>query len=274
VKGTLLGSVGRHSAAYFSAFIFIIPIYILINLSVREATDLSPAFIPTAQPTAQNFIDAWTLSDLGLAILNSAIVTTASSIVILVLATMAAYPLARSTSRLSTATFYLFLIGLLLPFQVATLPLYVQFRDLGLLGNLWGLVLFYVGTLMPFSVFLVTTFLRTGVATEYEEAARIDGASDTRVFRVIVMPLLTPVLGTLAILNGVSIWNDFFTPLLYLAGTNQATIPVALYDFVGVYSTKWPLIFAGLIISMLPILVIFIIFQRYIIHGFAGGLKG
>lgn len=274
MRGSSIGATFRYIYAYGSAAVFLIPVYILVNLSIRPITDLTPAIIPTSTPTFDNFITAWTGSSLGLAIVNSAIVTTVSVVAVVIIATAAAYPLARSTSRLSTATFYFFLVGLLLPFQVATLPLYIQFKDVGLLGTLWGLVIFYAGSQLPFSVFLVTTFLRTSVAIEYEEAARIDGASDIRVFRSIVLPLLLPVVGTVVILVGNGIWNDFFTPLLYLAGTPNATIPVALNQFVGVVGNNWPAIFAGLIISMLPILVVFVFFQRYVIRGFAGGLKG
>jgi raffinose/stachyose/melibiose transport system permease protein len=269
-----LGSVVQHGFSYVSGLLFLFPVYILINLAIRPVTDLSPGLFPTRQPTIDNFVAAWTDSQLGAAILNSAIVTTVSSITILVVSTMAAYPLARSAARLSNATFYFFLIGLLLPFQVATLPLYVMLRDLHLLGTLWSLIIFYTGLQLPFSIFLVTTFLRSGLSTDYEEAARIDGCGDIRAFTYIVVPLLRPVLGTLIILNGVGIWNDFFTPLLYLSGSHETTIPVALYQFVGLSGTNWPLIFAGLVISMTPILVIYLCFQRYVIHGFAGGLKG
>ena len=274
MKGSIQGTIARYVFAYGSAVVFLIPVYMLINLSIRPVTDLTPAVIPTSNPTFDNFVGAWAGSNLGMAILNSAIVTVASVLVIVIVATAAAYPLARSMSRLSTATFFFFLIGLLLPFQVATLPLYVQFRDLGLLGSVWGLVVFYAGSQLPFAIFLITTFLRTSVAVEYEDAARIDGASDIRVFRSIVLPLLAPVVGTVIILVGNGIWNDFFTPLLYLSGSSNATIPVALNQFVGAFGSKWPLIFAGLIISMLPILAVFVLFQRYVIRGFAGGLKG
>jgi raffinose/stachyose/melibiose transport system permease protein len=191
-----------------------------------------------------------------------------------VLATMAAYPLARSTARLSNLTFYVFLIGLLLPFQVALFPLYLMMRDLGLLGSMWSLIIYYTGLQMPVAIFLVTTFLRSSVPLEYEQAARIDGCSDVRVFLHVVVPLLRPVLGTVVILNAVGIWNDFFTPLLYLSGSHQETVPVVLYQFVGQYTTEWPLVFAGLVISMAPILLLYLAFQRYVIHGFAGGLKG
>jgi raffinose/stachyose/melibiose transport system permease protein len=260
--------------AYVSALVFVLPIYVLVNLAIRPVDDLSSAIAPTRHPTLQNFSDAWSGSSIGSALVTSTIVTTLSSIGVLVCSVMAAYPLARSTARLSNAVFYLFLIGLLLPFQVASLPLYTTMRDLHLLGTVWSLILYYTGLLLPFSVFLVTTFLRTSVATEYEEAAWVDGCGHARTFLHIVVPLLRPVLGTLIILNGVAIWNDFFTPLLYLIGSERTTVPVALYQFVGVFNSQWPLIFAGLIISMLPVLTVYLAFQRYVIRGFAGGLKG
>jgi raffinose/stachyose/melibiose transport system permease protein len=273
MKSTRLGGALSYTFSYGSALVFVIPVYILINLAFRPVDDLSSAILPTAQPTMDNLIRAWTQSDLGASILGSLLVTTVSCIAILAFATMASYPLARSTAKLSNATFYLFLIGLLLPFQVAMLPLYLTMRDLHLLGSLWSLVLLYAGLQMPFSIFLVTTFLR-GVPLEFEEAARIDGCSDIRAFIFVVMPLLKPVLGTLLILNAVGIWNDFFTPLLYLIGGGQKTIPLAIYSFVGQYSTEWPVVFAGLVISMIPILTVYLIFQRFIVAGFAGGLKG
>jgi raffinose/stachyose/melibiose transport system permease protein len=268
------GPILSGTFAYVSALIFVLPIYVLVNLAIRPVDDLSSAIAPTRHPTLQNFADAWTGSSIGSALVTSTIVTTLSSISVLVCSVTAAYPLARSTARLSNTVFYLFLIGLLLPFQVASLPLYTTMRDLHLLGTVWSLILYYTGLLLPFSVFLVTTFLRTSVATEYEEAAWVDGCGHARTFLHIVVPLLRPVLGTLIILNGVAIWNDFFTPLLYLIGSERTTVPVALYQFVGVFNSQWPLIFAGLIISMLPVLAVYLAFQRYIIRGFAGGLKG
>lgn len=263
-----------HLTAYGTTFVFLIPVYILINLAIRPPGDTTPGIIPSSRATFGNFTQAWTQSSLPSAILTSVIITTVSCVLILTLATMAAYPLARSTARLSTATFYFFLIGLLLPFQLALLPLYLQMRDLGLLGTIWSVILVHIGLQMPFSIFLITTFLRTGVPGEYEEAARIDGCGNVGTFWRIVVPLLRPVLGTALILNGVAIWNEFFIPLLYLAGGNRQTIPLAVYAFVGQYSTNWPLLFAALIIAMVPILTLYLVFQRYIIMGFAGGLKG
>lgn len=274
MKTTLRSRIAANVTAYATTLIFLVPVYILINLSIRPPDDLSSALLPSTRPTFDNFAQAWTGSSLPQAILLSIVVTALSSVVLLAFATMAAYPLARSTARLSNVTFYTFLIGLLLPFQLAMIPLYLQMRDIGLIGSIWSLVLIYSGALMPFSIFLITTFLRSGVPVEFEEAAHIDGAGHIRTFWHIVLPLLRPAIGTCFILNGVGIWNDFFTPLIYLSGSGQQTIPIAIYTFVGQYTTNWPLIFASLIISMIPILALYLAFQRYVIRGFAGGLKG
>ncbi len=274
MKPSRATSIAMHSTAYGATVVFLLPVYVLINLAIRPTGDLTPALIPSSRATLDNFINAWTQSSLPGAIVTSVIVTVLSLLAVTALATMASYPLARSTSRLSTLTFYVFLIGLLLPFQLALLPLFIQMRDLGLLGSIWSLVIVYAGAQMPFSIFLITSFLRSAVPHDFEEAARIDGCSNLQVFWHIVVPLLRPVLGTCLILNGVGIWNDFFTPLIYLAGGGQLTIPMALQQFVGRYASNWPLIFASLLISMVPILTLYLVFQRYVIRGFAGGLKG
>jgi raffinose/stachyose/melibiose transport system permease protein len=274
MKSSRLGGAVSHVFAYASGLLFIFPVYVLVNLAVRPADDLSSALAPTGRPTASNFQEAWNESGFSGAIVNSVTVTVTSVLAIVVFSAMAAYPLARSTAKLSNITFTVFLVGLLLPIQVAMLPLYLTMRDLHLLGSLWSLVLLYCGAQMPFSVFLVTTFLRSSVPLEYEEAARVDGCGDVRAFAHIVVPMLRPVLGTLVILNAVWIWNDFLRPLLYLTGSHQVTLPVATYQFVGRFTTQWPLVFAGLVISMVPILVLYLVFQRYVIRGFAGGLKG
>lgn len=274
MKTSLGGRIAANGTAYLTTLLFLIPVYILLNLAFKPADDLTSGLLPSTRPTMDNFIQAWNGSSLPQSILMSILVTGLASVVLLTFSTMAAYPLARSTSRWSNVTFYTFLIGLLLPFQLAMIPLYIQMRDLGLLGTIWALVFIYSGAFMPFSIFLLTTFLRSGVPLEYEEAAHIDGAGHVRTFWHVVVPLLRPAIGTLFILNGVGIWNDFFTPLIYLAGSGQSTIPMAIYEFVGQYTTNWPLIFASLIISMIPILTLYLIFQRYVIRGFAGGLKG
>lgn len=249
------------------------PIYVLVNLSVRAEHDTSSPVALTTAPSFENYGRAWREAGLASALGNSVAVTVSSLLVIILVSAAAAYPLARSTSRWSRWAFLLFALGLLLPAQLALIPLYQTVRDLGLLGSVWSLVLFYSGLQVPFSVFLYAGFLRV-IPAEYEEAAAVDGSGPARTFFLIVLPLLRPVTGTVVILNAIFIWNDFLTPLLYLSGSTQQTLPVAIFQFVGQYVADWRLVFAGLVISVLPILLCYFLMQKRIIRGFAGGLKG
>ncbi|MFB4295777.1 carbohydrate ABC transporter permease [Actinomadura sp. NTSP31] len=249
------------------------PLYILVNLSLRDPHDGSSVVMPTTSPTLRNYADAWRDAGLAGAIVNSVIVTALSVALIVVLSAMAAYPLARVTARWSRWLFWLVMLGLLLPFQLALLPLYQTIRDLHLLGTLWSLVLFYSGLQIPFATFLYTGFLRA-IPRDYEEAALIDGAQPMQVFWRVLFPLLRPITGTVIILNAIFVWNDFLTPFLYLSGSDQQTIPVAIFGFLGQYVSQWNLVFAGLVLAMLPILAVYFVMQRHIIKGFAGGLKG
>lgn len=255
------------------ALVFLFPIYILVNLAVRQPSDTSSPVMPTLEPTLANFAEAWERGGLGGAIANSAIVTVVSVLLIVLVSALAAYPIARLTARWSSVAFYGFMIGLLLPFQLAMIPLYQTMRDLGLLGTVLPLIIIYAGMRVPFSIFLYVQFLRQ-IPLDYEEAAAIDGCSRPQAFRRVVFPLLRPVTGTVIILNGLFVWNDFLTPLLYLSGTSNQTIPVAIYSFVGQYTSEWELVFAALIIGALPVLIAYFFMQKSLIQGFASGLKG
>ncbi|MFF2631486.1 carbohydrate ABC transporter permease [Microbacterium sp. NPDC058021] len=267
------GTFAREIVMLGVALVFVFPVYILVNMSLRPANDTSSPLLPSGQPTFDNFIEAWQQAGLASALWNSAVVTVTSVVLIVAISSMAAYPLARVMSRLSTTMFWIVLVGMMIPFQVALIPLYQTMRDLGLLGSLASLILFYTGSQVPFSVFLYTGFLRT-LERDYEEAAALDGAGTFRTFLSIVFPLLRPITGTVVILNAITVWNDFLVPLLYLSGTPQQTVTVALYAFVGQYVSNWPVVFAGLVISVVPVLLAYFLMQKQIIKGFAGGLKG
>lgn len=258
---------------FFLVLLFLFPIYILVNLAIRPKDDLSSPVMPTLKPTFENFAAAWESAGLGGAVMNSAIVTVISVLLIVVLSSMAAYPIARSTAGWSSFAFYGFMVGLLVPFQLGLIPLYKIMQQLGLLGSLLPLIIIYVGMRMPFSLFLYVQFLRQ-VPPDYEEAASLDGCGPLQAFFRVVFPLVRPVTGTVVILNGLFIWNDFFIPLLYLSGTGNQTLPVAIYTFVGEFATEWHLVFAALIIGALPILIAFFFIQKSLIQGLASGVKG
>ncbi len=257
-----------------AAAVFAFPIYVLVVLTFKPESDwtVHPLRLPRTLYTG-NLQQAWMQAGLGSAIASSAVVLAGSLLVLLSVGSIAAYFIARTSPRTGNALYFFFLAGLVLPFQLALIPLYQMMRDLRLIGTPLSLILFYSGIQLPLTIFLYAGFIRT-VSPSYDEAARLDGASDLQVFRYVIFPLLRPVTGTVLILNGVFIWNDFLTPLLYLSGSPWVTVPVAIYSFVDQYVSQWGLIFAGLVIGMAPVLVAFAVLQRQMMHGFASGLKG
>lgn len=266
------GALAREVSFALLAALFLVPVYVLINTALMPTGAMTDPLRPTPEPTLANAATAWVRGGLGGALVNNLVITLTSVLLLVVTSAMAAYPLARITRRWTKWYLGFFLAGLLVPMLLAMIPLYTTFRDLGLLGSVWALVVIYLGVQMPFSVFLYTQFMRS-LPLDYEEAAALDGAGAVHTFFLVVLPLVRPVTGTVAVLNAVFIWNDFFTPLLYLGGGKQVTVSVALYSFTGIYASDWNVIFAGLIIASLPILVFYLFAQRHIIKGFAGGLK-
>jgi raffinose/stachyose/melibiose transport system permease protein len=260
--------------------LLLLPFWILLMGSFKTLPEITStsAVAPPKTWTFDNFVQLLSpASDSSGNIwagLASSIVITAGTVVLLVvLGSLAAYGIARSTSRWSRRAFYLFLVAIILPTQLGTLPLYIGARNVGLVGNPWGMVLIYTGMLLPLSVFLYANFFRN-LGLEYEEAAVIDGANRYQVFWRIVFPLMSPATGTVAILAGLIVWNDFFTALIFLNGTPYQTLPVVMYSYVGSLVSQWNLIFAVVIVSMIPILAFYAFAQKKFIQGYAGGLKG
>jgi raffinose/stachyose/melibiose transport system permease protein len=254
--------------------LFLYPVYVLVNLSLKSPEEIAEASnrLPSALET-ENYGQAWNGASLGAAMLNSTIITVVSLLSLVIIGSLAAYYLARTKTRLSYGMYMLFLLGIILPFQLALVPLYRFMNDTGLLGSYTSMILFYSGLQVPFTIFLYTGFLRA-LPREYGDAALVDGATHLQSFRMVTFPLLRPITGTVIILNAVFVWNDFLTPLIYLGGTPNETLPVVVYQFVGQYVTNWGYIFAAVVLASLPILIVFLALQRYVIKGFESGLKG
>lgn len=253
---------------------YMFPLYIMVSMSFKTAAEAAGSPISPPQSLyLENYATAWSEADLGRALTNSLIVTVISITVAVLIGAMAGYAIVRGTRRWSTPKLVLFLLGLMIPGQLGMVPLYILMRDLGLLQSHLSLIIYYAGSLMPMTVFLYAGFLKT-VSPTFEEAAKIDGAGWWQTFSRVVFPLLRPVTGTVIIINTINIWNDFLTPMLYLAGTPNRTLPVAVFSFQGEFASEWGLIFAGMVIAALPVLVVYFFLQRHIIQGFAGGLKG
>jgi raffinose/stachyose/melibiose transport system permease protein len=257
-----------------AAAAFMFPVYVLITLAFKDGEQIAnqPLALPSP-PTFDNFSSAWSSADLATALFNSVAITAISVTALIALGSTAAYFIARRATRLSYGLYILFLLGIVLPFQLGMIPLYKLMNDLGWLGTYQAMIVFYTGIQLPFTVFLYTGFVRA-LPRDYADAAYIDGATHLQAFTKVVFPLLRPITGTVLILNAVFIWNDFFTPLLYLAGSENETLPVRIFAFVGQYVSDYGIVFAGLVIASLPIVLVFLILQRYVIRGFSSGLKG
>ena len=272
-KATLL----REAFVWLAALLSLLPFYFLVSTALKPDEELltTTSSAPPGRPTVANFVDVLTASgqnNILLSLINSALITLGSIAGLVLFGSLAAYVLARTARRWGSVAFYLFLIAIILPVQLGMIPLYIGARTLGLVGTPWGMIVLYVGMLMPLAVFLYAGFFR-GLPRDYEEAAAIDGASPGRVFARVVLPLMAPATGTVAILTGLIVWNDFFTALIFLGGSDYQTLPVSMYYYVGSLVSAWNKIFAIVILSMIPILAFYLFAQKKFIQGFAGGIK-
>jgi raffinose/stachyose/melibiose transport system permease protein len=249
------------------------PLYILIIVALTEPNKLSLSFDFPSHIYWGNFSTAWVDGNIPQAFMTSVCITAASTFLVVLFSATASFVIARITRWWSKWVFGLFLAGIIIPGGLGVIPLYLMFRDLGLLGTPWALIIIYVGGSMPMSVFLYSIFLRA-LPREYEEAALIDGCPRWRIFFSVTLPLARPITGTIVILTVIGIYNDFFTPLLYLMGSDYTTLPLALMNFSTKYYSDWGAIFAGLIIAILPVLICYLFMQKSIMRGFSGGLKG
>ncbi|KTR92848.1 ABC transporter permease [Microbacterium testaceum] len=271
-------TAAREVLVWVVTLIGLLPLYILVATALKSDKEaLSSSAV--APPTSIDFgafvsvLTATGRNSIPMSILNSVIITGGAILGLVLFGSVAAYVIARRTRKWTTLTYYLVLIAIILPAQLGTVPLYIGARSIGLTGNAFGMIVLWVGMLMPLSVFLYASFFR-GLSTEYEEAAVIDGASPVQAFFRVVLPLMAPATGTVAILAGLIVWNDFFNSLIFLGGSTTQTLPVAMYTYVGGLVSAWNKIFAVVIISMIPILLFYMFAQKRFIQGFAGGLKG
>ncbi len=259
---------------FWSALV-VIPLVVLLSVALKSPVEMlnNPLGWP-AQFVWSNFADAWNNASLGQALFNSVLITSVTLLGLILFGAMAAYPLARFTGPWSQRVYIYFVAGLIVPIQLGLFPLYKEMHDLQLINTYQGVILLYIAVNLPFVIFLYTGFIKT-VPRELEEAALLDGASPMQTFWLIVFPLLTPVTATVAITGALSTWNDFFIPLIFLQRDGMQTLPLAIFNFVGQYNNNWSLIFASVIISSLPLVVIFLVLQRYFIKGIAAGaLRG
>lgn len=273
-KNKLFGELIKLFLAAAFLIIYLYPVILIFFSAVKSKPEMAanPSGFPSAI-TFEYFKKAFEKMSYLQSMFNSASIAVVVVFVLLITASMAAYAICRK-GRKYNWIYFLFLAGMLVPFQMTMIPLYKIMLNLQLINKLSGVMSVYLATLAPFSIFLLTGFIKS-IPRELEEAAYIDGAGMYRTFFSIVFPLLKGSLSTVAVLNTFSIWNDFLMPMLFLQSKNKLTLTVTLSNFQGMYFNDWSMIFAGVCLIVLPMLIIYLCAQKFIINGItAGAVKG
>jgi raffinose/stachyose/melibiose transport system permease protein len=267
-----VGGAGASVLLWGYAALALVPLLLMVSNSFRSNADLitDPLGLPTP-PTVDSYVEAWTTGNFATYFGNSLAVTVGAVAISTAVATMAAYALARGRSRIFRWLEALFLSGLMLPIHLAILPIFYLFDGLGLIDSRLGLMLMYAASGIPFSIFVLTTFFRQ-LPEELEEAAALDGASSWQTFWRIMVPLVRPALATVAVFRFVPIWNDFLFPLVLLRREEKYTLPVGLTNFFGENATNYSAVFAGLVITTIPLILLFLVATKQIVAGLTAGM--
>lgn len=254
-----------------NSFIMLFPIVIMVFSGFKSNIEIfqSPFSIPDFT-NLTNFAAMATQTNVVRYLLNSLFVTVASLLCIGVLGIMASYALGRYVFTGSGFILLFFMAGLMLPLKLAIIPLFVLFRDLGILNSHLSLIAVYTAMGLPSTIFILTGFIRT-LPRELEDAARMDGASEARIMWSIMLPLCRPALVIAGIYNLVPIWNDFFFPLVFIQDDNLKTLPQGMTTFIGEFVTNWGVMFAGLTLAAAPITIVYIILSKQFINGMTSG---
>ena len=253
----------------------IFPVLWMIGSSFKTSAEFNQSIITLPKTLVfKNYIDAFRISHMGTYTLNSMFNAIISLVFIMLIAFITGYFLSRFKFRGRNLIYYTFLFGMLIPVPALLIPLFIQFKSLGLFDQRFTLIIPYVAFALPFSVFLVESFV-TSVPKEMEEAAMIDGSGFLRMLFQIIMPLCTPILTTVAILQFFSKWNEFPFALVLVNSERFKTIPIGLLNFSSQFSTNYPMKMAALTLAILPVIVIYLVFNKKIIEGMtSGAIKG
>lgn len=252
--------------------IFTGPFFWLLSIALRASGNIYSMKLIPENPTLVNFTETWTKFELGTPFLNSVIVAAITVTMNVFLCSLAAYPLARLNFPGKQVVFFLILATLMIPFQLFMIPLFLTCRALGLVNSLWGIIL--PGSVGAFGIFLIRQYYKT-IPDSLEEAARIDGAGEFSIWWRIMFPLTKPAIATLAIFIFVTNWSSFLWPLIIVENEQKYTMPVAIAKLSGTFIDKTQYMAAGSVIAIAPVIIIFLLMQRYFISGInLGAVKG
>lgn len=257
------------------ALVVAYPLFLMVMTSFKSTREIFMApFALPEQWGLDNMAAVWQRANFPLYLRNSLFVTVTSVMLIAAISSLAAYALARYSFKWGNWLYVYFLAGLMVPMRLGVLPLFMLMKSLKLFDTHAALILTYVASGIPMSVFILTGFFKT-LPKELEFAGRIDGCSEFQVFSRVMLPLVRPALATVALINFVPLWNDFFFPLVFLRSDALKTIPLGMTVFFGQYETNWGVVFAGMLMASLPLFAVYLFMSRQFIEGLtAGAVKG
>jgi ABC-type glycerol-3-phosphate transport system permease component len=265
----------RHVVLSVLSLLMVFPLILTISTSFKTEQDVQVnPFGLFSSFSTENFVTAWTVGGFGGYMLNSFLLTVPSTVLVVALSTMAGYTFARLPFPGRSVLFYLVMVGLLVPFFAYMIPLYFQLRSMSMLDSLVGTNLVLASTQLSFGAFFMRAFF-SDLPTELEEAARIDGASEWQIFLRVMVPLVTSGIGALTVFTFLQNWNNFLVPLLYMPGGEYQPLTTGLYLFMGGRTVDIGPLAAGALITILPVVVLFLALQRQVTQGFlTGAVKG
>ena len=258
-----------------ATFVFVFPIIWVFYNSLKTNGELfeNPWTLPVAVHF-ENYIYAWEQAKIGTFFMNSVIICAIALILCLILSTTVAFALTRLKWKWSGIVMAIFLVGMMIPIHSTLIPLFLMFSKAGIINTRLSLIIPYTTSGMPIAIFIMTGFLKN-FPVEIEESAVIDGATIKQVFWKMTLPIAKPSIATVAVYTFVSMWNELNYALVFLSDSSKMTLPIGLNSFKGQYSTNYVALFAAVVVTILPSIIIFTVFNKQIIEGMvSGAVKG
>lgn len=268
-----LHASAAHLTAIIASLIMFIPVY-LVGLNALKSKGQANAMgldLPT-ELNWSNFLIVIDKGKLGSGFFNSMLYSAGSAIASTLIAALAAFVLSRRRTRMNRFVYFFLIMGIALPINFFTLTMMMQATHL--INTRLGMIILYAALQIPFAVFLIYGFIES-IPRELDEAATVDGCNPFQLFFRIILPLLTPVLVTTGILSFLGAWNEFLLPLYYLNSSSNWPMTLSVYNFFGQYQQNWNLVSADIVLTILPVIAVYLLGQRFILSGLTGGaVKG
>lgn len=270
----LIGSsarLGKYSTLFIGCLVALLPLVVIVMASFKtgnEFRESGPFELPRSF-NVDNYRTAFNDGRMASAFRNTTIIWVVSLAGTILIGSMAAYAIDRFDFKAKRPIVFLFLLATLVPAVTTQVATFQVVNNLGLFNTRWSAIALFTGTDI-ISIYIFLQFVR-GIPRSLDEAARIDGASYLTIYRKIIFPLLKPAIATVTIIKGVAVYNEFYIPFLYMPGRDLAVVSTSLFRFKGPFGTDWEVISAGVMITIIPTLIVFLALQRYIYNGFTSG---